>query len=171
MLLYTGVKRTASDVANSYIQDLDGRRRQLRIMKDLVEEGIAILTSTQDLTAFGELLHEAWQAKRSLSTAISNGHVDDLYAVARAAGAIGGKLTGAGGGGFLLLFAPPDRHPALREQLNRFIHVPVKLEFSGSQVIFFTPETEYAAEEQLRSVQTLEEFRELSAGNPLGVAG
>jgi D-glycero-alpha-D-manno-heptose-7-phosphate kinase len=171
MLLYTGIKRTASDVANSYIQDLDGRRRQLRIMKDLVDEGIAILTSSQDLTAFGELLHEAWQAKRSLSAAISNGHVDDLYAVARAAGAIGGKLTGAGGGGFLLLFAPPDRHRALREQLSRFIHVPLKLEFSGSQVIFFTPETEYAAEEELRSAQTLAAFRELGAGSPLGVTG
>jgi D-glycero-alpha-D-manno-heptose-7-phosphate kinase len=167
MLLYTGVKRTSSDVANSYVHALDARRRQLRIMKDLVDEGIAILTGGQDLAAFGELLHEAWQAKRSLSASISNGHVDDLYAAALEAGAIGGKLTGAGGGGFLLLFAPPDCHTTIRERLSGFIHVPIRLEFSGSQIIFFEHEADYSAEEQARAGKAIQAFRELEATAPV----
>jgi D-glycero-alpha-D-manno-heptose-7-phosphate kinase len=163
LLLYTGIIRTASDVANSYVHDLEARRRQLRIMKDLVDEGTSVLTGGQDLTAFGELLHEAWQAKRSMSSRISNGHVDDLYAEARAAGAIGGKLTGAGGGGFLLLFVPPEQQGGVRERLSRFIHVPIRLEFSGSQIIFFEPEADYSAEELVRADQTLQAFRELES--------
>jgi D-glycero-alpha-D-manno-heptose-7-phosphate kinase len=166
MLLYTGIKRTASEVANSFVHDLGARKRQLRIMKDLVDEGISILTGGQDLTAFGELLHEAWQAKRSMSASISNQHVDALYAEAQAAGAVGGKLTGAGGGGFLLLFVPPDRQAAVRQRLARFIHVPIALEFSGSQIVFFEPEVDYSAEEQARAEQTIQAFRELDAAMP-----
>src|SRR5438132_6255511 len=100
MLFYTGIVRTASDVARSYVTDLESRRRQLRIMKELVDESIDILASGTDLRAFGDLLHEAWQAKRSLSAEVSNAEVDALYGRAREAGALGGKLTGAGGGGF-----------------------------------------------------------------------
>lgn len=166
IMLYTGIKRTSSDVANSYVHDLEARKRQLRIMKDLVDEGLAILTGGQDLTAFGELLHEAWQAKRSMSASISNGHIDDLYSAARDAGAIGGKLTGAGGGGFLLLFAPPERHATIRERMNGFIHVPIRLEFLGSQIIFFEPETDYSAEDQARAGKTIHAFRELEAAVP-----
>jgi D-glycero-alpha-D-manno-heptose-7-phosphate kinase len=166
MLLYTGIKRTASEVANSFVHDLGARKRQLRIMKDLVDEGISILTGGQDLTAFGELLHEAWQAKRSMSASISNQHVDALYAEAQVAGAVGGKLTGAGGGGFLLLFVPPDRQAAVRQRLARFIHVPIALEFSGSQIVFFEPEVDYSAEEQARAEQTIQAFRELDAAMP-----
>jgi D-glycero-alpha-D-manno-heptose-7-phosphate kinase len=166
MLLYTGIKRTASEVANSFVHDLGARKRQLRIMKDLVDEGISILTGGQDLTAFGELLHEAWQAKRSMSASISNQHVDALYAEALAAGAVGGKLTGAGGGGFLLLFVSPDRQAAVRQRLARFIHVPIALEFSGSQIVFFEPEADYSAEEQARAEQTIQAFRELEEAMP-----
>jgi D-glycero-alpha-D-manno-heptose-7-phosphate kinase len=166
MLLYTGIKRTASEVANSFVHDLGARKRQLRIMKDLVDEGISILTGGQDLTAFGELLHEAWQAKRSMSASISNQHVDALYAEALAAGAVGGKLTGAGGGGFLLLFVSPDRQAAVRQRLARFIHVPIALEFSGSQIVFFEPEADYSVEEQARAEQTIQAFRELEEAMP-----
>jgi D-glycero-alpha-D-manno-heptose-7-phosphate kinase len=166
MLLYTGIKRTASEVANSFVHDLGARKRQLRIMKDLVDEGISILTGGQDLTAFGELLHEAWQAKRSMSASISNQHVDALYAEALAAGAVGGKLTWAGGGGFLLLFVSPDRQAAVRQRLARFIHVPIALEFSGSQIVFFEPEADYSAEEQARAEQTIQAFRELEEAMP-----
>jgi D-glycero-alpha-D-manno-heptose-7-phosphate kinase len=161
MLFYTSIKRTASDVAATYVNDLDERRRQLRLMNDLVEEGISILNGGQDLSAFGELLHEAWQAKRSLSSTVSNPHVDEIYDLARSAGAIGGKLLGAGGGGFLLLFAPPNSHQAVREKLNRLIHVPVKFEFSGSQIIFYDQQEDYSAEEKARASQSIETFREL----------
>ena len=77
MLFYTGIKRTASNVADSYVNGIEDKKRQLRIMKDLVEESISILNSDEDISGFGELLHEAWQAKRSLSARVSNAHVDD----------------------------------------------------------------------------------------------
>jgi D-glycero-alpha-D-manno-heptose-7-phosphate kinase len=161
MLFYTGIKRTASTIAETYVNDIDDKRRQLRLMRELVDEGVSILGGGHDLAAFGELLHEAWQAKRSLSAKVSNTYVDDIYEQARAAGAIGGKLIGAGGGGFIVLFAPPERHPAIRERLAKLIHVPVKFEFGGSQIIFFDREQDYSAEEQARSARSIEAFREL----------
>jgi D-glycero-alpha-D-manno-heptose-7-phosphate kinase len=161
MLFYTGIKRTASNIADSYAHELDSRKRQLRMMKDLVDESLAILTSPQDLTPFGELLHEAWQAKRSLSSLVTNAEVDALYETARAAGALGGKLTGAGGGGFMLLFVPPERQARVRETLSDLIHVPFEFESSGSRIIYFDPETDYAIIEQSRLAQSIQAFREL----------
>ena len=162
MLFYTGIKRTASNIAESYVNDIEDRRRQLRIMKDLVEESLAILNSGQDITAFGELLHEAWQVKRSLSTKVSNCHVDEIYDQAISAGAIGGKLTGAGGGGFMVLFVPPSKQKQVREKFKKLIHVPFNCEFAGSQIIFFDPEEDYAAEEQARANQSIQAFEELA---------
>ncbi|MCI0461148.1 MAG: hypothetical protein L0Z62_29730 [Gemmataceae bacterium] len=162
MLLYTGIKRTASTVADTYVNGIEDRKRQLRIMNDLVEESIAILNGGQDICAFGELLHEAWQAKRSLSAQVSNSQVDALYEQAIQAGALGGKLTGAGGGGFLLLFVEPVRQQEVRDKLNRLIYVPFKFEFSGSQVIFCDREAEYRAEEQARATQQVRAFQELA---------
>jgi D-glycero-alpha-D-manno-heptose-7-phosphate kinase len=161
MLFYTGVKRTASNVASSYVADLDARKRQLRIMKDLVDEGLSILNSGNDLQQFGELMHEAWQAKRSLSSVVSNGHVDDIYQRALAAGALGGKITGAGGGGFMLLFVPPERQRKVKEELNTLIHVPFRFEFSGSQIIYFDHEEDYSQQEQERAGQKIVKFKEL----------
>jgi D-glycero-alpha-D-manno-heptose-7-phosphate kinase len=143
MLFYTGIVRTASDVARSYVTRLDACRRQLRIMQELVEESLDILSSGTDLSAFGELLNEAWKMKRSLSPQVSNLQVDALYARARQAGAIGGKLTGAGGGGFLLLFVPPRRKHAVLEALDRQIHVPFAFETRGSEIIFSEPGIDY----------------------------
>jgi len=162
MLFYTGINRTASDIAESYVDGVDGRRRQLRIMKDLVEEGISILNSRQDVTSFGQLLHEAWETKRSLSSRVSNSHVDGIYEEAISAGAIGGKLIGAGGGGFILFFVRPSDQNRVRKKLNRLIYVPFKFEFSGSQIIFFDPEEDYAAEEKARDKQVVQAFRELT---------
>jgi D-glycero-alpha-D-manno-heptose-7-phosphate kinase len=164
MLFYTGIKRTSSQIAQSYVNDIEGRRRQLRIMKDLIEESISMLTNGDDIVTFGELLHEAWQAKRSLSSSISNSFVDELYDQALSAGAIGGKLTGAGGGGFMLLFAPPSKQKAIRERLNKLIYVPFKFESSGSHIVFFDLEEDYAAEEKVRANQTVQEFQELHHG-------
>ncbi len=162
LLFYTGIKRTASDVAESYVTAIEEKRRQLRIMKDMVDEGTAILNSRQDLKGFGELLHEAWQIKRGLSAKVSNPEVDQIYVQAQQAGALGGKLTGAGGGGFLLLFAPPDRHTAIKDNLQQLLYVPFKFEFSGSQIIFFDPEQDFSAQEEARAVQPVRVFRELT---------
>jgi D-glycero-alpha-D-manno-heptose-7-phosphate kinase len=165
VLFYTGIKRTASNIAESYVNDMEGRKRQLRIMKDLIEESISILNNGEDISGFGELLHEAWQAKRSLSSKVSNSHVDEIYEEAISAGAIGGKLTGAGGGGFILLFVPPSRQGEVRERLNKLIHVPFKIEFSGSQIIFFDSEEDYSAEERDRANRPIRSFQELTS-NP-----
>lgn len=161
MLFYTGIKRTAADVAQTYVNDIADKKRQLRITKGLVKEGLAVLSSSQDLTPFGELMHEAWQVKRSLSDRVSNSEVDGVYQQAIVAGAIGGKLTGAGGGGFLLLFAPPNKHEAIRTKLNHLLQVPFKFEFTGSQIIFLDREEDFSAQEQARAQQKIQAFREL----------
>jgi D-glycero-alpha-D-manno-heptose-7-phosphate kinase len=140
MLFYTGIKRTASEIASTYVADIGSHRRQMRILSDLVKEGLSILSGRGDLDCFGELLHEGWLVKRGLSKAVSNAHVDEMYQEARAAGALGGKLLGAGGGGFLCLFAPESRHDEIKQRLSGLLHVPFKFEFGGSQIIFYDPD-------------------------------
>lgn len=161
MLFYTGIERTAAKVAESYAIGIDSRRAQLERMRELVEEGVRILTGPEDLAVFGALLHESWNLKRSLSDQVSNSEVDGLYREAVVAGALGGKLIGAGGGGFLLLFVPPERHGRVKERLHKLIHVPFKPEFSGSQIIFFDPEVDYSREDHGRGGKTVPPFREL----------
>lgn len=151
MLVYTGIARTAADVAQSYVVGIENRRRQLRLMRQMVDEAIEILTGGVNLVAFGELLHEAWLAKRSLSSVVSNDEVDSLYAKALDAGAIGGKLTGAGGGGFLLLFVQPDRRADVLEALDGSIHVPFAFDTGGSQIIFYEPGVDYAESDRRRN--------------------
>jgi len=166
MLFYTGIKRTASDVARSYAEDVDGRRRQLRIIRDMVEEALAILVGGNDLDALGDLLHEGWQVKRSLSKAISNGEVDAMYASALRAGARGGKLLGAGGGGFMLLYVPEGAQEGVRKALSGLLQVPFKFETRGSDIIFFDHEQDYSAVEAFRSTQDIHGFRELAEIEP-----
>lgn len=150
MLVYTGIARTAADVAKSYVPKIESQRRQLRIMKQMVDEALEILTGGVNLIAFGELLHESWLAKRSLSNIVSNDDVDGLYETALEAGAVGGKLTGAGGGGFLLLFVPPERRAKVLTAMNGCIHVPFDFESGGSQIIFHEPGTDYEAADRAR---------------------
>jgi D-glycero-alpha-D-manno-heptose-7-phosphate kinase len=164
MLFYSGIKRTASNIADSYVNGIESKKRQLRLAKDLVDEGISILSTGQDIARFGELLHEAWDAKRSLSDQVSNSYVDEIYNEAMAAGAVGGKLIGAGGGGFVLLFVPPSKQSAVKQKLNKLIHVPFQFEFSGSQIIVFDREADYSAEEKARACQLIEPFQELTRG-------
>jgi D-glycero-alpha-D-manno-heptose-7-phosphate kinase len=153
MLFYTGLVRTASDVAKSYVAAIDSRRRQLRLMQELVEESIDVLTGAKDIRVFGHLLHEAWEVKRSLSDKVSSPEVDALYERARAAGALGGKLTGAGGGGFLLLFVPPECRQAITKALGHLIHVPFAFESEGSQILFHEPGIDYQHAERVRQHQ------------------
>ena len=162
MLFYTGIKRTASNIAESYVNDLESKKRQLRISNELLEESISILTNEQDLKGFGELLHEAWQAKKSLSPSVSNSQVDEIYQLALSAGAVGGKLTGAGGGGFLLFFAHPETQKKIRKKLKKLIYIPFKFEFSGSQIIFFDGQQENFSDiEKEIACQPIEAFQEL----------
>jgi D-glycero-alpha-D-manno-heptose-7-phosphate kinase len=163
MLIFTGIKRTATTIAQSYASDVTGAERQLRAIRDMVKEAFHILAGSSDLMAFGRLLHEGWRAKRSLSPQVSNPIVDEIYATARAAGAVGGKLLGAGGGGFMLLFARPSDHEHIRDRLRRLVHVPFRFEHSGSRIIFFDPGEDYTAQARLRLKHPVEAFQDTTA--------
>lgn len=143
MLLFTGFPRIASEIAGEQIKQTPNRKRELTQMFDMVDEGIKILNGDNDLSDFGKLLHESWQLKRSLTDKISTTQVDEIYGAAREAGAIGGKLLGAGGGGFILLFAKPETQTAIKAKLNHLMHVPFRFESQGSQIIYYEPEKEY----------------------------
>lgn len=165
MLFYTGIARTADKVASTYVPSLEQKRRQLRILRDMVDEALTILCGNGNIREFGELLHESWIAKRSISEKISNSEIDEIYDAAREKGAVGGKITGAGGGGFLLLFVPPNCQNAVRERLHDLLHVPFAFENSGSQVIFFDREEDFSALEEDTKIRSLAAFREMeSAG-------
>jgi len=140
MLFFTGFSRIASDIAKSKIENLKNRETELNRMKEMVDEGISILQSTnQSLDTFGQLLDTTWKYKRTLSDRVTTPELDEIYSNAIKVGAIGGKIIGAGGGGFLLLYAKPERHAAIRERLNKLVHVPFKFDTSGSRVVFYQP--------------------------------
>jgi D-glycero-alpha-D-manno-heptose-7-phosphate kinase len=160
MLFYTGIRRTASEVAESYVNGLDDKERQLRTIGDLTDEGVSVLCGRSKISVFGELLHNAWQVKRDLSPKVSNSDIEEIYAEAVSAGAIGGKLLGAGGGGFILFFVPPAKQTAVKRRLSNLIFVPFAFESSGSQIIFFDPEQDYSREERARIFQSDPVFRE-----------
>jgi D-glycero-alpha-D-manno-heptose-7-phosphate kinase len=136
MLFYTGIRRTASDIAKSYVENIDRKHLLLNKMHKMVDEGLEILRGTGSIEDFGALLHEAWLAKCNLSDKVTNDEVNDYYRRAMAVGAIGGKITGAGGGGFLLLFVPPKHQARVREELSNLIYVPFRFEFKGSRIIY-----------------------------------
>ena len=140
MLFFTGFQRTASEIAQEQIQRTRERTRELKRMQEMVDEAIAILSNKSDLSDFGRLLHQSWQIKRSLTSKISTPEIDRIYETALQAGADGGKILGAGGGGFMLLFAAPERHALIREKLGSLLHVPFQFESAGSQVIFHSSE-------------------------------
>jgi D-glycero-alpha-D-manno-heptose-7-phosphate kinase len=110
----------------------------------MVEEAIDILNGgDSDLKDFGKLLHESWMIKRSLTDKISNHQIDEIYEAAINAGALGGKLLGAGGGGFILFFAEPEFQPKIKEKLKNLLYVPFKFENLGSQIIYYAPQNNF----------------------------
>ncbi len=139
MLFFTGFSRIASEIAKDKISNLGKKVKELQQIQRLVGEALDILSRGKDIRLFGELLHTVWTCKQSLSEKVSNVQINAIYETARKAGAIGGKLLGAGGGGFMLLFVEPAKQPQVREALKGFIHVPFQFETTGSQVIYYEP--------------------------------
>ncbi len=137
LLFFTGVSRNASDIAHEQMQAVAVRKAELASMRLLVDEAVELVTGTADLAEFGHLLHETWQLKRSLSASIAPEFVDAMYARARKAGVIGGKLLGAGGGGFMLFFAKPEHHMSIKKALQDLLWVPFSFETGGSSIIFY----------------------------------
>jgi D-glycero-alpha-D-manno-heptose-7-phosphate kinase len=160
MLFYTGIKRTASMVAQSYFENIERKTNYLSSMSEMVEKGIAALDGNVDINKFGKLLHEAWLVKKKLSEKISSSEVDEIYSKALNAGAVGGKILGAGGGGFILFFVPLEYQRAVREALGNFIYVPFKFEYSGTQVVYYDPQEDFEEIELDREKRTIKEFRE-----------
>jgi D-glycero-alpha-D-manno-heptose-7-phosphate kinase len=113
-------------------------------MGQMVDEAEAIITNTnRPLEEFGRLLHEGWTVKRTLTQNISNSSIDEIYAAGRSAGALGGKLLGAGGGGFMLFFVPPEQRNILRARLKKLLCVPFSFSNRGSHVVLYEPEEVY----------------------------
>ncbi len=144
MFFFTGLSRTSSDVASEQIRNTAVRKEQLRTMKQMVEEAIHILNGNGEaIESFGKLLHESWKLKRSLSSKVSSSTIDQMYDTALRAGAIGGKLCGAGSGGFMLLFVPPRKQRMVKKALNKLLHVPFRFETLGSQITLYANNEPY----------------------------
>lgn len=141
LLLYTGFQRMASEIVGEQIERTPDRESELTRMMEIVEEAMKVLNrETDDLEDFGRLLHEQWMVKRSLTDLITNPVIDEMYETGCRAGAIGGKLLGAGGGGFLLFFVRPGERIKVKEALKGLLHVPFRFENLGSQIIYYAPE-------------------------------
>lgn len=139
MLFFTGISRIASEVAKDQIENIENNESNLHAMKNLVDDALSLLTSDRDLKLFGEMLNETWKLKRSLSDKISNSEIDGMYEKAIVSGAVGGKLLGAGGGGFMLFFVPKEDQNSVKEALNGYLHIPFKFDSCGSEVIVYEP--------------------------------
>lgn len=144
MLFFTGFARTASDVAEEQIQQIPAKKDNLRHMMQLVDEATSILQCKEErLEEFGRLLHEQWLIKRDMSCKISNCYIDTIYQTGVQAGALGGKLLGAGGGGFMLFFVRPEQQRQVKEALKHLLYVPSRFDHLGSQIIYYTHDGEY----------------------------
>lgn len=140
LLCFTGFSRYASEMAAKKIANLDKQVANIRAMVSMVDEAQAILCSpTRDLREIGKLLHESWQLKRKLSDCVTNSEIDDVYEAGISAGAVGGKLLGAGGGGFILFYVEPERREAVRERLRNLIMVNFDVDHGGSKIIVYEP--------------------------------
>tara|TARA_B100001250_G_scaffold366500_1_gene347920 strand:- start:2150 stop:3127 length:978 start_codon:yes stop_codon:yes gene_type:complete len=136
MLFYTGIARTAEEIAASYVKDLKEKQNQIVTIQEMVNQAIEII-SNGEILEFGILLDKLWKEKRSLSKDVSNNLIDQIYLKAKSSGAIGGKICGAGGGGFLMLFVERKNKKNVRNALSDLIEVPFKFEPRGSQIIFY----------------------------------
>ena len=138
ILLYTDQQRDADTILKKQSAGSRNKMGVLREMRDLAGELRTTMGGQGNLEDFGRILHHAWELKRSLGFGISNAGVDDWYEAARANGAMGGKLLGAGGGGFLLVMAPPERHEAIRDAVGRPREMKFSIDRRGSRVIYIS---------------------------------
>ena len=139
LLFFTGTSRNSQEITKIKIEKIKSKAPEVAHLKSMVSEAMTILTSNSSITEIGKLLHEGWMAKRALSSNISTQKIDDIYQSARDNGALGGKLLGAGGGGFMLVFARPEDHPKICDSLSDLVRVPFKFEFNGSTVCLNEP--------------------------------
>ncbi len=138
MLFFTGFSRFASEIEGEKVKEINKNKKNLLLLQAMVNDAIKILSEANDLTDFGKLLHESWQCKKSLSNKVSNSHIDDIYEKGMQNGALGGKILGAGGGGFILFFVKPENREKLKLALGSLLHVPFRFDTLGSQIIYYS---------------------------------
>lgn len=149
MLFFTGFSRFSSDIQVSTMNAIEDKKKHLLEMLDLVDEAERILTTKSDLNEFGRLLDHTWRLKRGITSQISTDSIDGLYHKAVQAGAVGGKLLGAGGGGFLLFYVEEDKRESLKQAMEHLLYVPFEFENAGTRVIHYTPESYTPREEHV----------------------
>jgi len=149
LMFFTGFTRDTSSIERAKVENFANRKSQMNRLYEMVDEGESILMNEgRSIDDFGGLLHQAWQEKRALSAGVSNGPVDRMYDIGLSAGALGGKLLGAGGGGFMLLFVPPERRESVLNAMSALkfeggqspLHVPFRFEREGSSVVLNQPQ-------------------------------
>lgn len=141
MLFFTGFSRTASEIAKEQIKETGNKKKELSAMHEMVAAAMDILNQSKDnFDEFGRLLNESWQIKRGLTSLISTPIIDEIYETAIRTGATGGKLLGAGGGGFILFFVKPELQAQVRKALSKLLYVPFRFDTLGSQIIYYAPD-------------------------------
>jgi D-glycero-alpha-D-manno-heptose-7-phosphate kinase len=141
MMFFTGFTRFSSDVQKMNALGKEDKAAQLKRMHGLVDEAEKILTdASSDLDEFGRLLDQTWKLKRQTGAAVSTEGIDGLYEKGMKAGALGGKLLGAGGGGFLLFYVRPEKQDSVRKAMKDLMHIPFRFENDGTRVIYYSPE-------------------------------
>lgn len=144
ILFFTGFQRTASEIAKEQIEHTSDKRTELQRMQEFVDEAERLLTDkSAALEEFGKLLHEQWRIKRSMSSRITSPDIDRIYETGLKAGASGGKLLGAGGGGFMMFLVEPGRQAIMRERLGKLLYVPIRFDHLGSQIVYFSKDDFY----------------------------
>lgn len=142
MMFFTGFTRFSSDVQKANTIGKGDKTKQLKEMLLLVDEAEKVLTDRQtDLNEFGRMLDHTWKLKRQTGNAVSTSDIDLLYEKGMKAGALGGKLLGAGGGGFLVFYVEPDKQDNVKNAMDNLLHIPFQFEDGGTQVIHYTPES------------------------------
>ena len=138
MLFFTGITRLASEIEGDKMKKISQNGVELKTMHQMVDEVIHILNGEDDLAEFGKMLHESWKLKKSLSDNVSTSEIDGIYETALKNGALGGKILGAGGGGFILFYVEPENQKRVINQLSHLLHVPFHFDTTGSQIIFYS---------------------------------
>ena len=141
MLFFTGVTRIASNIVGDQLKNIKNVGNHYVKIREFVDEALIILLDeNKPFLAIGNLLHESWKLKRELSNTISNPQIDQIYEEGIEAGALGGKILGAGGGGFIIFFAAPEHHANIRNKLKNLTHVPFRFDNMGSKIVVYEPD-------------------------------
>jgi len=142
MLFFSGISRFSSEIAKEQIGNTARNKKHLQSMQKMVDQAYGILTTPEaDLGDFGRLLNETWRYKKELSAKIATSEIEQMYETAMAHGALGGKLLGAGGGGFMLFYVDEEHQTRVKEALARYLHIPFTFDFTGAEIIVYRPDS------------------------------